>query len=111
MNRIKKLTAVILAFAMVLALASCTTPISLTKEWSFKNSTEELPIGVYIYSLYTAYNQASTYAKDAKGYDAAKSFMDLTIKDEDGKESVAKDWILTQAKKITKSILAIDTEL
>lgn len=111
MNRIKKLTAVILAFAMVLALASCTTPISLTKEWSFKNSTEELPIGVYIYSLYTAYNQASTYAKDAEGYDAAKSFMDLTIKDEDGKESVAKDWILTQAKKITKSILAIDTEL
>lgn len=110
MKPFKKVAAFLLAAVMIVISAGC-TPISFTKEWSYKSGDQELPIGVYIYSLYQAYTQAQSYAEKNEDYSSDKSFMDLTITDDDGNEKVAKDWILDEADKITKRLLALDSEI
>lgn len=112
MKKFKKLSALILALVMIFTFVGCNgVPLSTSQEWSYKTADDKLAIGVYIYSLYSAYSKAETYAKNATGYDATKSFMDLQITDDDGNKAKAKDWILKEADKITKTILAVDTEL
>lgn len=106
MKAIKKITAVFLAVLMIMSISGCSTK----PEWSYKTNDNEMQIGVYIYALYTAYNQAATYASSAEGYDAEKSFLNLTITDDDGVTAVAKDWIVDTAKKLTKNILTIEEE-
>lgn len=106
MKAIKKITAVFLAVLMIMSISGCSTK----PEWSYKTDDNEMQIGVYIYALYTAYNQAATYASSAEGYDAEKSFLNLTITDDDGVTAVAKDWIVDTAKKLTKNILTIEEE-
>lgn len=110
MKPFKKVAAVLLAAVMIVLSAGC-TPISLSKEWSYKYGDDQLSIGVYIYSLYQAYSQAQSYAEKNEDYSSDKSFMSLEITDDDGNKKVAKDWILEEADKITKSILAVDSEL
>lgn len=106
MKAIKKITAAFLAVLMIMSISGCSTK----PEWSYKVDDNEMQIGVYIYALYTAYNQAATYASSAEGYDAEKSFLNLTITDDDGETAVAKDWIVDTAKELTKNILTIEEE-
>lgn len=106
MKAIKKITAAFLAVLMIMSISGCSTK----PEWSYKADDNEVQIGVYIYALYTAYNQASSYASSAEGYDAEKSFLNLTITDDDGETAVAKDWIVDTAKELTKNILTIEEE-
>lgn len=106
MKAIKKITAAFLAVLMIMSISGCSTK----PEWSYKADDNEVQIGVYIYALYTAYNQAASYASSAEGYDAEKSFLNLTITDDDGETAVAKDWIVDTAKEITKNILTIEEE-
>ena len=106
MKAIKKITAAFLAVLMIMSISGCSTK----PEWSYKVDDNEVQIGVYIYALYTAYNQAATYASSAEGYDAEKSFLNLTITDDDGETAVAKDWIVDTAKELTKNILTIEEE-
>lgn len=110
MKPFKKVAAFLLAAVMIALSAGC-TPISFSKDWSYRYEDNELAIGVYIYSLYQAYNQAQTYAQENEDYSSDKSFMDLAITDDDGNTEVAKTWILNEADKITKRILAVDSEL
>ncbi|MGN0565168.1 MAG: hypothetical protein ACI4IU_00540 [Candidatus Limousia pullorum] len=106
MKAIKKITAAFLAVFMIMSISGCSTK----PEWSYKVDDNEVQIGVYIYALYTAYNQAASYASSAEGYDAEKSFLNLTITDDDGETAVAKDWIVDTAKELTKNILTIEEE-
>lgn len=106
MKAMKKIAAVFLAVLMVMSISGCSTK----PEWSYKTGDNELQIGVYIYSLYTSYNLAANYASSAEGYDANKSFLDLTITDDDGDTAVAKDWIVENAKELAKNILTIEEE-
>lgn len=106
MKAIKKITAAFLAVLMIMSISGCSTK----PEWSYKADDNEMQIGVYIYALYTAYNQAASYASSAEGYDAEKSFLNLTITDDDGETAVAKDWIVDTAKELTKNILTIEEE-
>lgn len=110
MKPFKKVAAVVLAAIMIVVSAGC-TPISLSKEWSYKYGDDTLDIGVYIYSLYQAYSQAQSYAEKNEDYATNKSFMDLEITDDDGNTKVAREWILEEADKITKSVLVIDSEV
>lgn len=110
MKPFKKVAAFLLAAVMIALSAGC-TPVSLSKEWSYRYGDNELSIGVYIYSLYQAYNQAQSYAQKNEEYSSDKSFMDLEITDDDGKTEIAKTWILNEADKITRRILAADSEL
>ena len=106
MKAIKKITAAFLAVLMIMSISGCSTK----PEWSYKVDDNEVQIGVYIYAFYTAYNQAASYASSAEGYDAEKSFLNLTITDDDGETAVAKDWIVDTAKELTKNILTIEEE-
>lgn len=107
MKAIKKITAAFLAVFMIMSISGCSTK----PEWSYKVDDNEVQIGIYIYALYTAYNQAASYASSAEGYDAEKSFLNLTITDDDGETAVAKDWIVDTAKELTKNILTIEEEV
>ncbi|MBQ7504362.1 MAG: hypothetical protein IJT79_03490 [Ruminococcus sp.] len=98
------LLAVIIVVSMAVSMASC----SLAKEWSYKYGDKEYNIGVYIYSLYNAYLSAESYAKDAKGYKEGESFLDLKIKDDDGKTAVARDWIKEKASETARQLVALD---
>ena len=93
------LLAIVMMFS-VFAIAGC-TPTTLNKEWSYKTSDNELAIGVYIYSLNAAYSQAESFAKKLDDYDSTSDkWLDEKIKDDDGNEQVAREWIKDQAKKM-----------
>ena len=104
------LLAIVMMFS-VFAIAGC-TPTTLNKEWSYKTSDNELAIGVYIYSLNAAYSQAESYAKKLDDYDSTSDkWLDEKIKDDDGNEQVAREWIKDQAKKMCLSYLVVDEQL
>ncbi len=107
MKPFQKVIAALLAVIIVVSMASC-VPVSLTKQWCYKYGDTQYDIGVYIYSLYNAYLSAQNYAKDAKGYKEGESFLDLKIKDDDGKKAVARDWILDKAKETSRELVALD---
>lgn len=104
------LLAVLMIFTAL--LASGCVPISLNQEWSYKTADKELPIGVYIYSLDTAYNQALTFAKELDDYDGTKdTWLDMEITDDDGNTEVARTWIKEQAELMCLSYLVLDEQL
>ena len=104
------LMAVVMIFS-VLIVSGC-TPISLNKEWSYKTADKELAIGVYIYSLNTAYQQAKSYAQELDDYDESKdSWLEMEITDDDGKKEVASKWIKDQAKLMCLSYLVLDEQI
>lgn len=104
------LMAVVMIFS-VLIVSGC-TPMSLNKEWSYKSGDKELAIGVYIYSLDTAYQQAKSYAQKLDDYDESKdSWLEMEITDDDGKKEVASKWIKDQAKLMCLSYLVLDEQL
>ncbi|MGN1433643.1 MAG: hypothetical protein ACI4XI_08075 [Ruminococcus sp.] len=104
------LMAVVMIFS-VLIVSGC-TPISLNKEWSYKSGDKELAIGVYIYSLDTAYQQAKSYAQELDDYDESKdSWLEMEITDDDGKKEVASKWIKDQAKLMCLSYLVLDEQI
>lgn len=113
MKNFKKLTAMILVFIIALSTAAC----SLTPQWSYKTEDTELPIGVYIYAMYSAYSQAESLAQQTEGYDSEaqtydgeKSFLNVEITDEEGVTATADQWIMDQADKSLRNILAIEHE-
>lgn len=107
MKPIQKVVAAVLAVVIVVSMASC-VPISLTKQWSYKYDKTDYDIGVYIYALYSAYLTADSLAKDVKGYKEGESFLDLKIKDDDEKKSVAREWIIKKAKESGRELVAVD---
>ncbi len=104
------LMAVVMIFS-VLIVSGC-TPISLNKEWSYKSGDKELAIGVYIYSLDTAYQKAKSFAEKLDDYDETKdSWLEMEITDDDGKKEVASKWIKEQAKLMCLSYLVLDEQI
>lgn len=109
-----KIGSFILAMIMVLSvvIVSGCTPISFNKEWSYRAGDKELAIGVYIYSLDTAYQQAKTYASELEDYDeTSDSWLDMEITDDDGNKEVASKWIKDQAKTMCLTYLVLDEQL
>lgn len=109
MRNFTKILCVVLALVMALSVASC----SLTKQYSYKTDDVELPIGVYIYYLMSAYNEAQAYAQETDAYDAeagtydgSKSFLKIEITDDDGNTAVAEDWIKDEAAKSMNEAIA-----
>ena len=104
------LMAVVMIFS-VLIVSGC-TPMSLNKEWSYKSGDKELAIGVYIYSLNTAYQKAKSFAEKLDDYDETKdSWLEMEITDDDGKKEVASKWIKDQAKLMCLSYLVLDEQI
>ena len=99
-----------LLLAVVMALAAVfATGCSMSKEWSYKPSDKELAIGVYIYCLDLAYQQAQTKAKELDDYDGTNDkWLDLEITDDDGNTAVARQWIKDDAQKKCLNFLAVE---
>ena len=81
----------------------------MSKEWSYKTSDKELAIGVYIYCLDLAFQQAQTKAKELDDYDGANDkWLDIEITDDDGNTAVARQWIKDDAQKKCLNFLAVE---
>ncbi|MGN0502853.1 MAG: hypothetical protein ACI4HN_08000 [Ruminococcus sp.] len=109
-----KIGSFLMAVVMILSvlIVSGCTPMSLNKEWSYKSGDKELAIGVYIYSLDTAYQQAKSYAQELDDYDESKdSWLEMEITDDDGKKEVASKWIKDKAKLMCLSYLVLDEQI
>lgn len=103
-----KIGSLLLALIIAVAAVGC-TPISLKAEWAYKTDKVELPIGVYSYSLKTAYAQAKNYASKLASYDeASESWLDLEITDDDGDKAVAREWIKNEADTMCLNYIAVD---
>ena len=103
-----KIGSLLLAVVMALS-AAFATGCSMGKEWSYKTSDKELAIGVYIYCLDLAYQQAQTKAKELDDYDGTNDkWLDLEITDDDGNTAVARQWIKDDAQKKCLNFLAVE---
>ncbi|NLJ30064.1 MAG: hypothetical protein GX424_00395 [Clostridiales bacterium] len=97
MKRLKKIAAVLLAAAIAVGTAACSTD----KSWAVKNSTETVPVGVYIYNLYNAYQSAQS-----KVSDSSKPVLEQKVENES-----AETWIKSQALEYTKMVLLLDDKM
>ena len=109
MKNVSKILCVVLALVMALSAASC----SLSQQYAYQKDDVELPIGVYIYYLYSAYNSAQNYAQQSDlydsetgKYDGKKSFLKMEITDDDGETAVAEDWIINKAEESLNEAVA-----
>lgn len=113
MKNFSKILCVVLALVMALSAASC----ALSPQYAYQQDDIEIPIGVYIYYLYSAYNTAQGYAQksdlydsETGKYDGKKSFLKMEITDDDGNTAVAEDWIINKAEEDLKNAVAINTK-
>ncbi len=105
-----KIGSLLLAVLMVFSVfaSGCT----LSKEWSYKTSDEELAIGIYLTAMNEAYQEAQSYASKLDDYDASDSkWLDLEITDSEGNKAVARDWIKDEAERRTLELLVLGSEL
>lgn len=112
MKNLRKIAAVALVIALVMSFAACSAvPKSLSKEWAYKTDSKEYSVGVYVYSLFSAYNQAYSVITEAQGesFDSTASILDIeSTFDETGETYVCRDWVLKEADAITKNLLGLD---
>lgn len=111
MKTMKKIAALLLAVLMVASLCACTSLRSSKAEWGYKTDAREYAIGIYSYSLFSAYNQAYSIISEAQGeeFDSEASILDIsTTFDEAKGEEKALDFILSEADYITKNLIALD---
>lgn len=96
----------------MMALTAVASGCSMNKEWSYKTSEKELPIGVYVYCLNNAYSQAKSYAEKLKDYSSEKdSWLDMEITDDDGNKEVARKWIKNKAEETCLSYLVVEQQM
>lgn len=91
----KKFTAVALAAAMSLSLSACTLG---STSWILKygEDNQEVPTGIYVQNMYTAYSAAGQYAT------GGDTLLESSIEDK-----TADQWIRDTAMNLTKQYLAV----
>lgn len=107
LNYAKKFSALFLVLAMLSQLVGCSD-----KSWCLKDSSETLPVGVYIYNMYMAYQEAyykvnENYTNNLVGNSTSSTkFLEQTID-----EQPVLNWIQDKAMKNTKMIVSIDENM
>ncbi|MBR3987842.1 MAG: hypothetical protein IKK10_00880 [Clostridia bacterium] len=110
MNNFKKTSAVFLAVLMLVLGAGC----SKNPTWSYKTDNVSYAEGVYLYSLFSAYNEAYTILQEQSGndFDSTASILDIKADfDGDGEEVLCETWINEQADIITRNLAALDEKI
>lgn len=110
MNNFKKVFAVLLAALMIITAAGC----SAKPSWSYKTDSTSYAEGVYLYSLFSAYNEAYSILQENLGddFDSTASILDITSTfDETGEEFLCEDWVVEQADIITRNLAALDSKI
>lgn len=97
MKIIKKTAAALMALLLAVTTAAC----SGDKSWAAKDDSLTVPIGSYIYELYSAYGSAASSVPDS-----AKPVLEQKI---DGKD--AESWIRDKALENVKSIFVINRKM
>lgn len=101
MRVLKKAATLLLAAAMLLSAASC----SGDQTWSVKTSEETLPIGVYIYNTYAAYQEAYSQTLDTSSSSTSSS---LDVLSKTIEETPATEWIENRALELCRLNLAVN---
>lgn len=97
MKRTKKFAALLLAAAMLTSTTACSSDNS----WAAKDDSLTVPVGSYIFNLYSAYASAAGQVPDT-----TKPVLGQKIGDKD-----AEAWIREKALNMTKSIFVIDRKM
>lgn len=97
MKYLKKIAVLALAAAVCASAAGC----SADKSWAVQSGSTKVPIGSYVYYLYSAYQTA-----DGKKTDSSKKVLDQKIENKD-----AKTWIREKALTYTKQLVALDKKM
>ena len=71
--------------------------------WSYKDDTSTMTIGDYIYYNYSAYYTASNKVENGTG-----DFLDQKLKDDDGKEMTAREFIAQTSDEACKHFLYVN---
>ncbi|WP_283609140.1 hypothetical protein [Faecalispora anaeroviscerum] len=98
MNFLKRLTASLLCVAMLTGMTACS---GADKTWAAKTNEKTLPIGVYIYYEYLAYQNASSKIEDS-----SKPVLEQKVENTD-----ATEWIKKKALDYTKLLFVIDNKM
>lgn len=93
MKLFKKLTASVLAVAVLAGTTACNT-IGGDKSWAVKNDQMQVPIGAYIYYLNEAYSMAQAKVKDT-----AKPVLEQKVENKEATQWI-KDTALTSSKRL-----------
>lgn len=109
---LQKISATLLAALMVLQLTACSD-----KSWCVKDSDETIPIGVYIYYMYAAYQskyyelsqQNNNYSGNIYGQSDISFNVDVFSQTFDDKP--ADQWIQDKAIRNSKMLLSIDAKM
>lgn len=97
MKRLKRITAALLAAVCLFPMAACSTD----KSWAAKDDSLTVPIGSYIYNLYTAYKTAANEVPDTS--------KDVLSQQIDGQD--ASTWIRNKAMNYTKQLFVVDNKM
>lgn len=98
MNFMKRLTASLLCVAMLAGTVACS---SSDNTWAAKTNEKTIPIGVYIYYEYLAYQTASSKIEDS-----TKPVLEQKVENTD-----ATEWIKKKALGYTKQLFVIDNKM
>lgn len=94
---LKRISAAVMALMIMVSVVGC----SSDKSWAAKKDNTTIPIGVYIFYLYSAYSDASS-----KVTDTSKPVLSQKIENKD-----ASTWIRDTAMTSLKSYVAIDAKM
>ncbi|MDO4419976.1 MAG: hypothetical protein Q4B92_06390 [Ruminococcus sp.] len=110
MNNFKKIFAILLAAIMLISAAGCGSK----PDYSYKTDNVSYAEGVYLYSLFSAYNEAYSILQESLGdkFDSTASILDITSTfDETGEKLLCETWIKDQADLITRNLAALDEKV
>ena len=94
----KKAAAAAMASLMLLGTAGCSSE-DLT--WAARRGEDTVPIGAYIYYLFTAYNDAVSQVEDS-----TQSILSQTVEGQD-----ASSWITERAMQYTRNLFLLDDRM
>ena len=94
----KKAAAAAMASLMLLGTAGCSSE-DLT--WAARRGEDTVPIGAYIYYLFTAYNDAASQVEGS-----TQSILSQTVEGQD-----ASSWITERAMQYTRNLFLLDDRM
>lgn len=94
----KRAGAALMAVLMLLGTTACS---SEDMTWAAKRGEKTIPIGAYIYYLFSAYNDASSMVEDS-----SQSVLSQTVEGQD-----AETWIRAKAMQYIKTLFVLDDKM